>query len=147
MTQAERLVRNICDDAKRRVTQEQDDESAREPERVDVAHAPVAVRRALATLKALSPKMAAAKAVFEQYGFDVPNVSCACDDDEDASPKALNVNYRYRGKQISAIHAKHDRRLQRVESLRNAAVIATLGMIGDRAKPALDKLARDLAAI
>lgn len=147
MTQAERLVRNICDDAKRRITQEQDVETSKEPENVRASAAPADVRRALATLKTLTPRLAAAKAVITAHGFTVPNLSCACDGDEDDEPKSLTVDYRYRGKKTGVIREKHQRRLAQVETLRNAATVATLGLNGDRAKPALDKLQRDLAAI
>lgn len=136
MNQAERLVRNLCEDARRRVQASKTASLDKQQFTTPLKKLPIPVRRALMEINMLTPRMKAARAVIESAGYAEP--SCG------QITQELSIEYTERKRQTSIIEREHDANLQDIATLQNEANVMLLGRNGKDAKPVLDKLQRDL---
>lgn len=124
MTQAERLIRNLCDHARGQV-------KADTPETVRVQDAPAQVRAAVSTLRRLRPTMERAEAVLREAGYDI-----AGDDEGGHLLRSYTVRREAR-----------NQRLQEITRLQNAAVLDTMNTTGMPLQVRLQRLQADLAKV
>jgi hypothetical protein len=146
MTQVERLVRNLCEDTRRKILVERDEAVQAVPEKVKLKDAPASVRQALAVIKRLKPQIERAEKAVKASGFRVPREHCSCEGDE-LSELDLPYDYEWSNRRKAEAQAKCHRRTEAVSRLQNTANVAVLGKSGADAKGLLDKLSRDLAAL
>lgn len=147
MTTAERLVRNLCEDARRRITAARLTELDAVPTAVALTDVPGAVRQAIATIKRWQPKVRAAERVITAAGFEAPTEEwCRCDDPR-KSRTALSRGFRWQEDRKTAIRTRHQTRTAAVEALQNAANVAVLGKTAAEAQDVLIKLQTDLGKV
>jgi len=139
MTQAERLIRNLCDDTRRSINQDKDRETSDDAARVPRKDWPLPVRRAVDALRSLAETERKHRQVIKGAGFDVP--------DTDEPVTHLNPPYKERATRKSAGYKRAQDRTAVVQRLQADAIVKTLGKKGGEARTVLEQLQKDLAKV
>lgn len=139
MTQAERLIRNLCDETRRAITAEKETAVADSAFTVPLTDTSVAVQRAVRVLADLTVQERKAVAVIVAAGYEVPNA-------EDAITH-LTLPYKERNAGKSAAYRQANARLASVARLQSDAVIKSLGKKGADARGVLEQLQKALAKV
>ena len=140
MTQAERLIRNVCEARRQQVLDEQRQAIKGVPEYLPLRMAPVAVRRAVRAYHAAEQRKREAEKVVAAAGFESGYYLGHSRRGRDL--KLSNVDTRKR--EINAAQAK---RLERIQQLKTNATIASLGKTAIEARAVLQALQADLGKV
>lgn len=138
MTTAERLVRNLCEETRRRIEQDRQAALEKVPSEISVASLPKRVRTALSRYYQLQKESQRYASVLEAAGISTY---------EAGRRPVMKVTNKGRRDADAAIRLAAEVRLRAVSALRTNATVEMIGKSPAKAAASLQKLQRDLAAI
>lgn len=140
MTTAERLVRNLCDAARKRVERDANEAIETVKAETPVEKVSPKVRKAINTLLLHNKAVSEARETIREAGFDVPDL-------DKGKPSHLAPAYKTRIATEQAIDSKRHKRLQQIEEIRTSMAVKIYGKDTAKAGELLRALEVALAKI